>query len=559
MLLSLHVKNLALIQETEVEFGEGLNILTGETGAGKSVLIGSINLALGGKFDKDMLRSGAESGLVELTFSGENEAVQDKLRELDIPVEDVVSISRKLVPGKSVSKINGETVNVKQMKEIAELLIDIHGQHEHQSLLHKKKHLEILDAYAGDAAVEALALVAELYGEVKELKRRIAADSLDEESKNREMDLLQYEIQEIENAALTEGEDEELEMLHLKLRNSKKITEALNESYLYTGSESAEGAASGIGRAVRLLGGVAEYDKELEGLLGSISEIESLLSDYNRELSAYLSDLEFDGESFEKLEERLDKINFLKAKYGKTISDILESLKKKQERVDALMDYEMYIKGLQSQLVNRESKLKKACQKLSLLRREAAAVLQGELLEALKNLNFLSVDFRIVVQDEKEITAKGYDEVEFLISTNPGEAAKSLSQVASGGELSRIMLGIKTVLAKKDEIDTLIFDEIDAGISGKTAWKVSGQLDKVAKAHQVICITHLPQIAAMADCHHVIEKGVEGESTVTHIRKLEEEASLEELARLLGSDEKSAAALDNARAMREEALAVKKK
>lgn len=559
MLLSLHVKNLALIQETEVEFGEGLNILTGETGAGKSVLIGSINLALGGKFDKDMLRSGAESGLVELTFSGENEAVQDKLRELDIPVEDVVSISRKLVPGKSVSKINGETVNVKQLKEIAELLIDIHGQHEHQSLLHKKKHLEILDAYAGDAAVEALALVAELYGEVKELKRRIAADSLDEESKNREMDLLQYEIQEIENAALTEGEDEELEMLHLKLRNSKKITEALNESYLYTGSESAEGAASGIGRAVRLLGGVAEYDKELEGLLGSISEIESLLSDYNRELSAYLSDLEFDGESFEKLEERLDKINFLKAKYGNTISDILESLKKKQERVDALMDYEMYIKGLQAQLVNRESKLKKACQKLSLLRREAAAILQGELLEALKNLNFLSVDLRIVVQDEKEITAKGYDEVEFLISTNPGEAAKSLSQVASGGELSRIMLGIKTVLAKKDEIDTLIFDEIDAGISGKTAWKVSGQLDKVAKAHQVICITHLPQIAAMADCHHVIEKGVEGESTVTHIRKLEEEASLEELARLLGSDEKSVAALDNARAMREEALAVKKK
>ncbi len=559
MLLSLHVKNLALIQETEVEFGEGLNILTGETGAGKSVLIGSINLALGGKFDKDMLRSGAESGLVELTFSGENVAVQDKLRELDIPVEDVISISRKLVPGKSVSKINGETVNVKQIKEIAELLIDIHGQHEHQSLLHKKKHLEILDAYAGDAAVEALALVAELYGEVKELSRRIAADSLDEESKNREMDLLQYEIQEIENAALTEGEDEELEMLHLKLRNSKKITEALNESYMYTGSESAEGAAAGIGRAVRLLGGVAEYDKELEGLLGSISEIESLLSDYNRELSAYLSDLEFDGESFEKLEERLDKINFLKAKYGKTIPDILESLKKKQERVDALMDYEMYIKGLQAQLVNRESKLKKACQKLSEIRREAAVILQGELLEALKNLNFLSVDFRIVVQDEKEITAKGYDEVEFLISTNPGEAAKSLSQVASGGELSRIMLGIKTVLAKKDEIDTLIFDEIDAGISGKTAWKVSGQLDKVAKAHQVICITHLPQIAAMADCHHVIEKGVEGESTVTHIRKLEEEASLEELARLLGSDEKSAAALDNARAMREEALAEKKK
>ena len=559
MLLSLHVKNLALIQETEVEFEKGLNILTGETGAGKSVLIGSINLALGGKFDKDMLRSGAESGLVELTFSGENEQLQRKLQEMDIPVEDVVSISRKLIPGKSVSKINGETVNIKQIKEIAELLIDIHGQHEHQSLLHKKKHLEILDAYAGDNATEALELVAELYGEVKELKKRIEADSLDEESKNREMDLLQYEIQEIENAALAEGEDEELEMLHLKLRNSKKIAEALNESYVYTGSDSSEGAATGIGRAVRLLSGVAEYDKELEGLLSSISEVESLLSDYNRELSAYLSDLEFDGESFERLEERLNQINFLKAKYGKTIPDVLESLKAKQERVDALLDYDMYIKGLQAQLVNRQGKLKKACERLSEIRQEAADVLQEELLEALKNLNFLSVDFRISVCGGKEITAKGFDEVEFLISTNPGETPKALSQVASGGELSRIMLGIKTVLAKKDEIDTLIFDEIDAGISGKTAWKVSGQLDKVAKAHQVICITHLPQIAAMADCHHVIEKGVEGESTVTHIRKLNAEDSLGELARLLGSDEKSAAALDNAKSMREEALAVKKK
>lgn len=555
MLLNLHVKNLALIQETEVEFGEGLNILTGETGAGKSVLIGSVNLALGGKFDKDMLRSGADSGLVELTFSGENPALQKKLLELELPVEEVISISRKLVPGKSVSKINGETVNVKQLKEVAELLIDIHGQHEHQSLLHKKKHLEILDAFAGEEAAEALSLVAELYGEVKELKKRISEEALDEESKAREMDLLQYEIQEIENANLAEGEDDELEALHLKLRNSKKITEALNESYTYTATESSEG----ISRAVRLLGSVAEYDKVLEGLLDSISEIESLLSDYNREVSAYLSDLEFDGEGFEKLEKRLDEINFLKTKYGRSIPDILENLQKKKERVEALLDYDMYMKGLQAQLVNRESKLQKACEKLSGLRKQAAQVLQEELLDALKNLNFLSVDFRIAVQGEMEITAKGYDDVEFLISTNPGEKPKSLGQVASGGELSRVMLAIKTVLAKKDEIDTLIFDEIDAGISGKTAWKVSGQLDKVAKAHQVICITHLPQIAAMADCHHVIEKGVEGDATVTHIRRLGEEDSLGELARLLGSEESSEAALDNARAMRQEALSVKKK
>ena len=475
------------------------------------------------------------------------------------PEEDgTIIISRKMQPGKSVCKINGETVTAKQIKELAEVLIDIHGQHEHQSLLHKKKHLEIVDSYCGEEIAQPAVLVAEAFAECRSLREKIAGEAMEEEQKAKEQALAEFEYREIEEAKLLVGEDEELEQQYRRMTNSKKITEALNESYIYTGSESAEGAASGIGRAVRLLSSVAEYDKALEEMLSSISEIESLLSDYNRELSAYLSDLEFDGESFEKLEERLDRINFLKAKYGKTIPDILKTLEEKQARVDSLMDYEMYIKGLKAQLCNREGKLKKACEKLSQIRRDAALVLQAELLSALKNLNFLSVDFRIEVQPEMAITSKGYDEVEFLISTNPGEAAKPLSQVASGGELSRIMLGIKTVLAKKDEIDTLIFDEIDAGISGKTAWKVSGQLNQVAKAHQVICITHLPQIAAMADSHHVIEKMVEGESTVTHIRKLFEEESLEELARLLGSDEKSAAALDNARDTRREALAVKK-
>lgn len=557
MLHSLHVKNLALIEETEVEFGEGLNILTGETGAGKSVLIGSINLALGGKFDKDMLRTGAENALVELVFSGENVPhLAERLEEMDIPVEDTVTISRRLQAGRSVSKVNGETVNTKQLKEIAELLIDIHGQHEHQSLLHKKKHLDILDAYGGEETKEALALVGGLYRKVCELKTRLVQEAMDEAAKQREQALLEFERDEIENAHLEPGEDEVLEAKYRKLVNSKKITEALAESYRYTGSEAGDGAGNSLGRALRCLNSVAEYDAQLEVMSEQLTQIEDLLSEYNRDVSAYLSDMEFDGEDFYQIEERLNQINHLKDKYGATIQEVLQAYEDRNARLEKLADYDAYMNGLQAQLRLEETQLRKACEKLTDIRKQCAAGLTKKLVEALENLNFLSVQFDISIC-EKEASANGADDVEFLISTNPGETMKPLAQVASGGELSRVMLAIKTVLASKDAIDTLIFDEIDAGISGKTAWKVSGQLNVVAGEHQVICITHLPQIAVMADKHFLIEKSAENGNTLTQLRQLSEEEELRELARLLGGDQITEAALANAKEMRSQALEIK--
>lgn len=556
MLQSLHVKNLALMEETEITFGEGLNILTGETGAGKSLLIGSVNLALGGKFEKDMLRKGAESAMVELVFSCE-EKVKQKLMEMDLELseDDSVIISRKMQFGKSTCKINGETVTARQVKELAEVLIDIHGQHEHQSLLHKKKHMEILDAYCGKEGVLPAEQVKELYAECKTIRETLEAEERDEQALARERALAEFELSEILEAKLVPGEDEQLEQRYRVMTNSKKITENLLESYHYSGNE--EGAGSALGRALRTLMSVTQYDERLEQLAEQLSEVESLLSDYNREVADYLGDCEFDEEDFKAVEDRLNTLNHLKGKYGCTLEDVLAYGEKQQALIEKLDDYDAYMEKLKKDLAQAEDKLAKACGELSKVRRQNAVLLTKRLTEALVQLNFLTVDFEVAVREADRITEKGADEVEFLISTNPGERRKSLSQVASGGELSRIMLAIKTIMATKDDTDTLIFDEIDAGISGKTAWKVAEQLSQVAAKHQVLCITHLPQIAAMADTHFVIEKSSMDNSTITDIYELNEEKSLGELARLLGSDSLTEAALENARQMRSQALAYK--
>ena len=557
MLQRLHVKNLALMEETEVEFAPGLNILTGETGAGKSLLIGSVNLALGAKFEKDMLRDGAENALVELVFGCEGDAVKAKLEEMGFEAEDgMIIISRKMQPGKSVCRINGETVTARQVKELAEVLIDIHGQHEHQSLLHKKKHMEILDAYCGEEFQEPARMVAELYAKCRELEAQIENDAMDEVSKAREQSLAEFELQEIEEAHLIEGEDEELEQLYRRMSNSRKINESLAESYCYSGNDG-EGAGAALSRALRALRLVTSYDSRLEELESQLSEVDNLLADYNRDIAEYISDSEFDGEEFAKVEERLNTINRLKGKYGSSISEILTYGASRQELLNKLSDYDAYMQKLQAELEAVKSQLEEACECLSKVRRKNAEELTMQLKDALVQLNFLTVEFETAVRPGQTITAKGYDDVEFLISTNPGEPLKALGQVASGGELSRVMLAIKTVLAGRDEIDTLIFDEIDAGISGRTAWKVAGQLDVVGGAHQVICITHLPQIAAMADAHFVIEKNSTDSRTITDIRAIDGEAQLAELARMLGSDELTQAALSNARELREQAMNTK--
>lgn len=549
MLQNLHVKNLALINETEVEFKGGLNILSGETGAGKSIIIGSINLALGEKVQKEMLRDNADTALVELVFYVENPATLEAVRALGIEVEDeTIILSRKITAGRAIARINGEAVSASKMKEAAALLIDIHGQHEHQSLLSKRKHLEILDLFAKDLLREQKQKLSVCYREYRKLLDELEQSDSDTEERARELSFLEYEVKEIEDANLTLGEDVELEEQFRKYSNGKKILDAIHVVQAATAEED-ESASERISRAIRELAGVSGYDKRVEELENQLTEIDNLLGDFNREVASYLSEEEFDNETYFEIEKRLDFINHLKSKYGNSIEQILESYNSKCERIAVLKDYDEYLKQLLSKINHKKQELTQLSDEVSAIRQKESAVLTNAIRQALMDLNFLDVRFTMEFR-KIDFTENGTDEVEFMISTNPGEPLKPLGKVASGGELSRIMLAIKTVLAENDHIETLIFDEIDSGISGRTAQMVSEKMNELGRSHQIICITHLPQIAAMADTHFLIEKSVENDTTVSHIHELSDEESVQELARMLGGVEITDKVVENAREMK---------
>ena len=534
MLQNLHVKNLALIDEIEVEFKDGLNILTGETGAGKSIILGSISLALGGRYTKDILRQGAEYGFVELTFLVENESQQKKLKELDIfPEEGMVTLSRRLMAGRSVSRINGETVQMGLLKEASSILIDIHGQHEHQSLLYKKNHLGIVDAFAKEYLAEVKEKAAQAYKAYKACEKELKEAEADESQRAKELSFLKFEVSEIQEAHLLPGEGEELESLYRRMTNSKKIADSVNEAYLYT-SEGGGNASEALSRAIRALSEASEYDDRAAQLYGQLVEVDSLLNDFNRELADYSKTCEFSDEEFYETENRLNEINHLKTKYGDTIEKILDYCASREERIGILEDFDNYILRLKDQCAKAEEVLRQSTARLTKIRKKQAKILEEAIEEGLKDLNFENVKFRIQFESTKDYTAEGMDDIEFMISLNPGQPVKPLAGVASGGELSRIMLAIKTVMAKRDDIETLIFDEIDVGISGRTAQKVSEKMALIGKKHQVICITHLAQIAAMADHHYMIEKSTKKGDTKTSIELLDEKRSIEELARILG-------------------------
>lgn len=552
MLQSLHVKNLALIDETEVSFTEGLNILTGETGAGKSVIIGSINLALGAKADKEMIRSGAEYALVELTFGVENERQCRAIQELELPIEEgQVIIQRKILPGRSVCKVCGETVTARQLKQLAEILIDIHGQHEHQSLLQAARQMEILDAYAGEELEARKAALRERYRQYKKVREELLSHTVDEETRRREISLAEFECKEIAEAALTVGEDEEVEKAYQKMLYAQKIREAVVNVHGLCGYED-NGMGSLMGRALKEIRGVSAYDGALQEFEQQLLDMDSLLNDYNRALAEYLSNLEFDAQLFDQTERRLNLLNHLKSKYGNTVEKILAYYEKAQETISKYQDYDVYRIELSEKADTLYQEVLALCREISDFRVKNADILSEEMRRALADLNFDHVAFQIQVSpSEESVGENGYDQVTFLISTNTGEALKELTQVASGGELSRIMLALKTVLADKDEIETLIFDEIDTGISGRTAWKVSEKMGILGKGHQLICITHLPQIAAMADTHFYIEKQVANDRSITDIRRLEERESVEELARMLGGAQITESVLKNAEEMKD--------
>ena len=555
MLQTLYVKNLALIDEVEVDLKNGLNILTGETGAGKSIIIDSISFALGEKVDKHMLREKDEAGYVELIFSNLSDSVTAQLRALEIePEDDTVILSRKITGGRSVAKINGESVPASRLKEAAGCLIDIHGQHEHQSLLHAAKHLEYLDDYAATELEEKKRSLAGAYKDYTACKKQLEEQCTDKEEQARELSFLEYEVSEILAAKLTPGEDEKLENEYRRMTNSKKIMEALQ---LVEQAAGENGASAMIGRGVRELSAVSGYDEPLEGLEEQLSQIEDLLSDFHRELAGYMDSAQFDGERFAQVEERLDEINRLKAKYGSSIEAILAACEEKQARIDQLKHFDTYEKKLREQYEQAKAQVDALCGQISEIRKTAGAVLREKMISALQDLNFLDVQFDLQFTRTGRYSANGFDAMEFLISTNPGEPLRALKDIASGGERSRNMLALKSVLAENDEIDTLIFDEIDTGISGRTAQMVSQKLHMIAGNHQVICITHLPQIAAMADAHFYIEKNVVDASTVTQLTLLDEEQSVAELGRMLGGVSVTDKVLESAREMKKLAAQAK--
>ena len=561
MLTNVHVKNFALIEEADLSFGEGLNILTGETGAGKSILIDAVNAALGGKISRDMIRTGQEYALVELVFWIRNRELLENLKAMDVePDEDGnLILSRRIMEGRGVSRIGGSPVPVAKVREVTKLLLDIHGQHEHQSLLYPSKHLEILDEFAKKDAAPVKKEISRVYSRYQECLKELEGFSLPEEERLRQLDFLRFEIDEIENARLSEGEEEELTSRFRRMQHAQKIAESISEASAALGYDSYESAGEQISRAVKELSEAERYDPEAAPLREMCETVESLLNDLNRSLSEYREELTFDEEEYRETESRLDLIHGLQAKYGRTFEEIMKSLDERKEREATLLNYEEKRARAEQEREECRQELETLSEELSMIRRRESFELAESIRNGLIDLNFLDVQFSISFEKTEDFTRNGTDKVEFLISTNPGEEPKPLGRVASGGELSRIMLAIKAVLADSDDIPTLIFDEIDTGISGRTAQKVSEKLAYIAGSHQVLCITHLPQIAAMADCHYRIVKSVQNGKTFTQIQELEGDEILEELARLLGGVSITDTVLGNAAEMKQLADGIKRK
>ena len=548
MLDRLMVKDLALIEKSVVEFGPGLNILTGETGAGKSILLGSIQLALGQKANKDMIRHGSEQALIELSFSlGEEKEAELKELEEDLEIEEgSLIIRRKISEKKSENRVNDLSVTLAKLREISGELLDLHGQHEHHSLLKEGAHLAILDSFMTRRGGRILSEVKEAYENYREKKKKVEAYSLPEEERKRELDFLQFELEELSSANLKPGQEEQLSKDYAVYENRDRLKSLLLRVQEELADRDFHGPVKNLEEAVT-------FDESLKNVLDTAYELEAVGEDCLRAVEHYLDHSEMDEEKFFLLGERLDTIRSLMMKYGGTEEKALEALSKKEERLRFLTDYEKEKALMEEALARSEEELREKAERLSLERQKTAKELEERIQQEMQELGFLDTRFTFRFEKKKEISEKGLDEVESYVSLNPGEPLRPLREVGSGGELSRIMLSIKTVLADTDAVPTLIFDEIDTGISGRTAEKVGEKLEKIAKNHQVILITHLPQIAAKADRHFLIEKNVQEGKTKTEIHTLNEEASVKELARLLGGEELTEAALQNARSLKAKA------
>lgn len=551
MLESLYVKNLALLDKTEVRFMPGLNILSGETGAGKSILIDAVLMALGGKAPKEMIRSREKEAYIELVFSVRGDSVKQRLAAMDVELEDdLLIISRRITGTRSLCKVNGESVTAARVREVASLVIDIHGQHEHQSLLYGSKQLELVDRCDREHIYPLRQQVTELYERYQACREELDQSSMDESMRMRTVDILNYEIDEIERAQISVGEEKRLEQEWKRLHSQGLIEESLTKLSELLSADN-RGAGDLLGLAESCARDLTEYDESYQELFNQLMDAESIVNDCSHIVSRSLDDQDAEEGRLEEVEERLDEIRHLMQKYSCNEEGLLQLLEQKKQELEKYLNLEEIKKRLEKKAGALRRDLKKSAGQLSVLRDESRKILEKQLTEAMIDLNFLDVRFEIRMHETKEIGRLGKDEAAFYIATNPGEELKPLSMVASGGELSRIMLAIKSVLAKKEETETLIFDEIDAGISGRTAQKVANRLNLTARSAQVICISHLPQIVAMADTHFLIHKEAKDQITTTYITHLEKEESVRELARLLGGSEITDRVLENAREMKD--------
>lgn len=538
MLEHLHIRNVALIKESEISFGDGLNILTGETGAGKSMIIDSLQFALGGRAGKDFLRHGEKQAAVEALFSVQSQALTEKLAENGIvPEEDgTLLITRTLSEaGKSVCRINGSTVTVGMLKEIAEDMIDIYGQHEHQSLLNPVKHIRLLDRFCGAGFGEAMEEYKNSRQRLKDLEKQLAILIGDESQSEQRMDMLLFQKEEIEAAELQEGEEDALLEQKKCLSSMERLIRLTGESVtlLYDGDDRAPSACDQLGDALAKLREAAEYDAALSPLADALADGYAAVEDCARELKREAEKQEADPEELERIEERLQLFYKLKRKYGGSIEAVLEFYEKAVQELEFLSNSSEKAAELSAKKAAEEKRLSALAETLTARRRATAEQVEEQIETALHDMEMKHARFHIQIEEKADWGADGKDKVEFLISANAGEPLKPLAKIASGGEMSRVMLALKTVLVDADEIGTFIFDEIDTGVSGRTARRVGEKMRFLGGKRQLLCITHLPQIAAMADNHFLIEKESDAGETVTRVTALDEEGAVREVARLM--------------------------
>lgn len=553
MLKEISIKNFAIIDDIKIEFTEGLNLLTGETGSGKSIIIEALGIVLGGRSSKDIIRTGEDKAIIEALFFV-SEDIKQGLQNNGYECSDILIITKEIYANyPSISRINGRPITLNILTSITNKLVDIFGQHEHQSLLNISNHIKLIDSFGNDGFSTLKELIHKDYEEYKKLNDRLSEMKISSQEREREIDLLKFQIDEIEDANLTAVDDNDIEEEFKKLSNIINITSNLSEiiGMLSENGYDNNSILDMVDKEIALLGSINKFDKDLEPYFIRFQDVRYELQDLSRELTSYLENLEIDEERLNFLTHRLDLVNRLKKKYGQSIEKITNYKDTIAIDYEKLINYEKEIEILNSTIQKYEKKLTKNSNELSNKRRDIALDLQEKISIELNELNMSNVVFNVSFKNKEEYSSNGLDIVEFLISTNPGEDLKPLSKIVSGGEMSRIMLGFKSIIADNDKMPTLVFDEIDNGISGRTAQIVGERIKKISKNHQVISISHLPQIAAMADSHFVISKKLNNNKVITSIERLSEEDRIIEMARLLGGVDVTETTLEYAKEMLE--------